>query len=178
MFHSLPPSIPPRRFSTIFLAAFGPPLIRPARDHTSLGRQGQGPLCGGLMGASTFNADAHIERKELRVARSRISLALSVVGPRSPARWRSQGAPWRDRGPDATFSYIRLEHRRSADRPLRPIRAMADTALGGLSGSAPGCTQRSGGRRSRQRSCSGACCSNCRSPRGRFECQQWTIRTS
>ena len=31
------------------------------------------------MGASTFNADAHIERRELRVARSRIS-----QGPESP----------------------------------------------------------------------------------------------
>jgi len=93
------------------------------------------------MGASTFNADAHIERKELRVARSRISLALSVVGPSSPARWRSQGAPWRDRGPDATFSYIRLEHRVSADPPLRPIRAMADTALGGCRGVRPAVPQ-------------------------------------
>src|SRR5215472_1395252 len=93
------------------------------------------------MGASTFNADAHIERKELRVARSRISLALSAVGPRSPARWRSQGAPWRDRGPDATFSYIRLEHRVSADYPLRPVRAMADTALGGCRGVRPAVPQ-------------------------------------
>jgi hypothetical protein len=38
----------------------------------------------------------------------------------------------RDDGSEALFSYIRLEERIAADHPLRPIKALADEALGSL----------------------------------------------
>ncbi|MGE3145299.1 MAG: IS5/IS1182 family transposase, partial [Pseudorhodoplanes sp.] len=35
---------------------------------------------------------------------------------------------------EGLFSYVRLEERFPADHPLRPIRALADEALGALNG--------------------------------------------
>jgi hypothetical protein len=54
---------------------------------------------------------------------------FGVIGPPDAGVWRMRGE---DRQSGGLFSYVDLEARVPAERPLRPIRAVVDDALSAL----------------------------------------------